>query len=430
MKLARSLLLGTTAAVLLAAAPTGAHAGAFGSRAQSTIALGQAFAGNASGAAGVTSAFWNPATITMRPGYNSEYNFTYVDASARINVLAPTPTLPLGNTGELAQSGLAPASATSYQITDQVWLGLTTGAPYGNITKPNETWAGQTYSRSSRVISLSFAPIIGIKVTDWLSIGAGPSLEYFKVRLRSAAGVAGPAAAGNVLLEGDEWNAGVLAGVTITPMAGTDLGFGFRSGVNHDLEGTLRTPLGVTPIRVNLTLPDTFTFGLTQAISSNFRVNLGFEWQTWSNLQTPIITLRNGSTPVVPFPLNYKDGYLFSLGGEYQYDPRWTLRAGVAYEISPIDVSNRSTRLPDTDRIYTSVGASYAWNDKLTINASYAHIFSVGNNRVQITPGNPLYNGLPFFGIANADVNYFSAGFRYRWDDPKVAEVSPLIRKF
>ncbi|WP_244625490.1 SDR family NAD(P)-dependent oxidoreductase [Methylobacterium mesophilicum] len=55
------------AAALLASVcgMTEAHAGAFGIREQSTQAQGLSYAGAASGSGGVSSIFWNPATITM-----------------------------------------------------------------------------------------------------------------------------------------------------------------------------------------------------------------------------------------------------------------------------------------------------------------------------------------------------------------------------
>ncbi|MDB5513183.1 MAG: rane protein involved in aromatic hydrocarbon degradation [Enterovirga sp.] len=428
MGLGRSLLVGAGSAALLGASATGASAGAFGLRSQSTVGIGQAFAGTASGAAGVSSAFWNPATITMNPGYNSEYNATLVDASARIRVLAPTPTAGFGSSGELAQLAPVPATYSTYQINDTVWLGLASAAPFGSITKPNTVWAGQTYSRSSRIQSLNFAPLLGVKINEWLSVGIGPTVQYFKVRLNQASGIA--PTAGNIILEGDSLAAGVTAGATITPMPGTVFGIGWRSGIQHEVEGTFRTPLAVLPVRVNVNLPDQVTFGVTQAITGNFRLSAGFEWMNWSKLGTPSIRLATLGNPVAPFPLNYKDGYLYSFGGEYQIDPQWAVRAGIAYEVSPIDVSNRSTRLPDTDRIYGSVGASYAWSEKITFNASYSHIFAVGNKQLRLTAGNPLFNGLPFFGVTEADVNLFSLSARVRWDDPKVAEAAPIIRKF
>ncbi len=425
----RTLLLAAVSGLAVAGSVGAAHAGAFGLRTQSTIALGQAFAGNASGAAGVSSMFWNPATITMQPGYTSEYNFSYVDASARIRVLPPTPTLALGaNSGELAQDAFVPASFSAYQVNDRIWVGLASAAPFGSITKPNTVWAGQTYSRSSRVYSLNFSPTIGIKLTDWLSIGMGPTVQYFKVRLNSAAGAA--PGAGTVILEGDDVSAGASVGVLLTPMQGTAIGVGFRSSIRHELNGTFRTPAGVVPVRVGLNLPEQLTVGLSQAISNDLRLNLGFEWMNWSRLGTPAIVASNFGLPVGPFALRYKDGYLYSIGGEYRLNNQWELRAGAGYEVSPIDVSNRSTRLPDTDRVYASVGASYQWNEKLKINASYAHYFSVGNKALRIVPGSALYNGLPFYGETRADVNVLSLGATYRWDNPQVAEAAPIVRKY
>src|SRR3954463_13346399 len=49
-----------------------AHAGAFGIREQSATAQGESFAGVAAGSGGLASMFWNPATITMTPGIQTE----------------------------------------------------------------------------------------------------------------------------------------------------------------------------------------------------------------------------------------------------------------------------------------------------------------------------------------------------------------------
>ena len=135
-------------------------------------------------------------------------------------------------------------------------------------------------------------------------------------------------------------------------------------------------------------------------------------------------------TAAAGVPFGYKDGFYYALGGEYQIDPRIALRAGVAYETSPIDQSNRGTRLPDTDRIHASIGATYKYSDKIDLTASYEHIFQVGNRGIRIVPGNPVYNGLPLFGTVDADANIFGLAIKYRWDDPKVAQAAPLVRKY
>jgi long-chain fatty acid transport protein len=434
MRLNRTTILAGVSTAVLLAGTTGAFAQAFGLRTQSTNSLGAAFAGNASGMAGQSSIFWNPATITMRPGRNSEFNFTYVAPDSRIFPTAPTPTVGLGPSGDIGQDAFVPGSFSSYQFNENVWVGIASGSLFGSITKPNPVWAGQTYSRSSRITSLNFAPMVGYKLNEFVSVGAGPVVQYFKVRLNSAAGVG--ALSPNVILEGDDYDVGLIAGVTVTPFAGTTLGVGYRSSIRHDVEGTLRVPSAVlppavvTPVAVNVNLPEQITFGVTQQVTQQFKASFGFEWQNWSRLGIPGIRSQVNGAPVTGLPLRYKDAFLYSVGGEYQLLPELALRAGVAYLATAIDNNNRSTRLPDTDRIYASIGASYKVTEKLTINGAYSHVFGVGDTRIRITPGNPQFNGLPFFADTETSVDVVSVSLGYRWDDPAVAVPAPIIRKF
>ena len=150
MSIHNSVRIGATALLFTSYVVTDASAGAFGLREQSTEAQGMAFAGAASGSGGVSSMFWNPATITMNPGFVAEQNFSFLKPSATI-----TPTVGsnpgfarLGPSGDIGQGAVLPAGATSYQLNDCLWLGLSTGAPFGLVTKPRDVWAGEVYGRS------------------------------------------------------------------------------------------------------------------------------------------------------------------------------------------------------------------------------------------------------------------------------------------
>lgn len=65
----------------------------------------------------------------------------------------------------------------------------------------------------------------------------------------------------------------------------------------------------------------------------------------------------------------------YGLGLSYAYDDTWTFRAGLAYEETPVSDEYRTPRIPDQDRKWVSLGASYKYSDKITIDAGYAHIF-------------------------------------------------------
>jgi len=424
----RLLRHSTLAAVSLAAllavqAP--AFAGGFAVREQSATGQGLAFAGVASGSGHLSSTFWNPATITMAPGFQSEAHLSLAIPTVKIQPLPPTPTLAFGPSGDIGQDAVVPTGYSSYQVNDFLWVGLSSTAPFGLVTDPREIWAGQVYSRSSRIFSLNVNPIVGVKVDDWLSFGAGAMVQYFDVRLKRAVGVL--QAAPSAILEGDDYGFGFTAGVTLTPFAGTTTGIGYRSMIHQDVEGTLNTPGVSVPIRASINTPEEVTVGLSQAITPNLMLHAGFEWQNWSRLGTQAIVGPLG--PVSALPLNYDDGYFYSLGLEYRATDRLTLRAGVAYEQSPIDTQIRSTRLPDNDRYWASVGTTYQWNEKLSFDVAYTYIWAK-DTPIRIVPGHQDFVGLPFIADVDSNVNIVSAAIRYRWDDPKVAIPAPVVQKY
>ena len=416
-----------------------ARAGAFAIREQSTQAQGLAFAGAAAGSGGVSSMFWNPAVITMNPGFVAEQNLTFINLQSEIRPAPGTnPAFaPLGGSGDIGQGAVLPAGATSRQLTDRLWLGLATDAPFGLITKPKQVWSGEAYGRSSRIFSLAINPVLAFKVTDWLSIAAGPNVEYFRLTLRQAVPIPGitPSLYPSAFLKGESWGAGFTAGATIMPRDGTVLGIGYRSSIHHDIDGSIGVPLvALAPtagqVRAKLNTPEKLSVGLTQALSPVARVNVGVEWDNWSRLGTVGIVSKTLNLPVSNLPLNYKDGFLYAIGAEYDATPGLTLRGGFAYEVSPIDFANRSVRLPDGDRYIASIGASYRWSEKLTLNVAYSHFF-LDRSRVLAGVGRD-YNvaNIAFAGVVDASADVVSVGFRYVFDAPPPPIPAPLVRKY
>lgn len=430
----RSFMLTAVSLTALAAATSSASAGGFGIREQSATAQGVSFAGAASGSGGLSSMFWNPATITMAPGWQSENHLSFIIPESKITPVAGTSPLllPLGPSGDIGLDAAVVAGYNSYQVNDRLWVGLSAGAPFGLATKPNFTSAGQPYARTARIVSFNVNPVIGFKVNEWLSIAAGPTFQYFDLKSRRASGFAPTSP--NITVEGDDIGVGFTAGVTLTPFAGTSLGVGFRSSVHHRLEGNLLTPVSVTPVSANVNTPETVTVGLSQQVTQDLRLHAGFEWTNWSRLKTPAIVGPAG--PIAGFPLNYKDGYFYSVGAEYQFLPQWVVRAGVAYEDSPITEAVRSPRLPDNDRIWLSLGASYQWSDKLSFDLAYSHIF-VRNTRIRIVQGQQDFiadprlpgGGLPLVADVDSRVDIVSVGMKYRWDNPARPIPAAIVAK-
>ena len=450
----RILTASATSAVLLGAIE-GAEAGAFALREQSPTAQGAAFAGVAAGEGGLSSMYWNPATITRLPGWNNQWGFSVVLPYASVTPLPFSATNPTGNrgaSGDIGLNAVIPSSYSSYQVNDWLWAGLSVNAPFGLATKAPFNWSGQVYGRTSEARTTSIAPTLAIKVNDWISFGASFQAMRMSVRLTSAIGV--PAAAATLPgaplaeLKGNSWGYGFTAGVTLTPFAGTELGLGYRSQIREDLSGTFinQVAVGALPaatavggaygIKSKVTLPDMVTVGLRQRVSNDLTFLAGFEWTHWGRFTSFPVCLTSPApfAGVCPAPLalnfRYKDGWFASVGGEYKWNPELTLRAGLAYEKSPITSTVRAVRLPDSDRVWATVGAGYQISKKLSVDVSYAHIFAK-NGTIDIVAGHPAFNGLPYHARTRGHVDILSAALSYRWDDPTVVTPgAPIVRKY
>lgn len=435
----------STAALLAAGA---ASASSFAIRSgQSAEGLGMAYAGAASGGIGMGSMAWNPATVTMFPGRNSQWNFTYLLPEGDYQPTTPTRVIvgpgvtvpntvlggsPLG-TGNIGGDGaFIPASYSAWQLTDRFWIGMTTGAPFGLRSKAdNQFHAAQTYGRSAKVRSINVSPSAGYQVNDWLSIGAAFQIQYLKANLKQAAGLT--AAAPNAILDGDTIDFGYRFGVNLTPWQGGAIGIAYRSSIRQTLEGKFFTPAGAIPIKANLNLPDSVVFGVSQQINEQWQVHAGVEWTNWSRFRRiPIVSRLNGA-PVTSLNFVYDDSWFFSGGVEYKYNQQLTLRAGVGYELSAVNDVNRTVFISDNDRLWLSAGMSYKFSEKLNLDLGYTYIH-VNKASVNYGPGHPQFNpAAPVLYTAEAKptIHIVSAALTYRWDNPaEVIPVRPVVRKY
>ena len=275
--------------------PPEAHAGgAFAISTQGAYALGTAFAGVASGSAGLPSIYWNPAAITRFAGRNVSAGATLVFPYADITPQPGTDPLllPLGGTGDIAEDAVIPTFQLGWQVNERLWLGLSANAPFGLSTHAPDTTASQLYGRKSEAVSFSLSPSVGYKVNDWLSVGAAVQLLYFDAKLTQA-DTPLPDSPGSEITS-DGYGVGYSLGVTITPAKGTTIGIGYRSRIETDQEGDFTsdalTPAGRFDVEATLTLPETLTVSLEQVVSESTKVFATYEFTGWDTFDLfPVI---------------------------------------------------------------------------------------------------------------------------------------------
>ncbi len=420
-------LSGAAGALLLSTALVApALAGGFAIREQSAEYQGMSFAGSATSGGGLSGMYWNPAVAAYAPaGIYSESHYAGILAESEIKAGPGSALLALGaESGDIAKDAIVGASYYSYRLSDRAVLALSINSPFGLVTEPsNRVWAGMTQARTSDIKTYNFSPTLAYRVTPTLAVGVGLQIQHMEGRLKSASAPA--AAAPNAVVSGDDTTFGFTAGVNWTPVAGTHIGLGFRSSMDQTLEGTFSlagTAFAPAAIKAGVTLPEIVTLSLRHAINANWALLGTVEWTNWSRLQKLDVVCAQGAAALCPLgqgsvinslPLNWHDGWFVSAGLENRYSEKLTLRTGLAYEISPIqNATERTLRAPDMDRLWASIGATYAYNEKITLDFAYTHIFGIGDDKIDRTD-----NFGRFVGSVDTQIDIVSVALKMKMGD-------------
>ncbi|MBZ8135296.1 OmpP1/FadL family transporter [Afifella sp. IM 167] len=420
-KFTRTLRGSVAAAALLAViGASAAHAGGFALREQSAYGQGMSFAGVAAGGS-LSSMFWNPATLSAVMGFQSETVATYIAPTSDVRIT--TPGVLAQSQGDVGENAILPSSYYGYRLNDHIVLGLGINAPFGLATKYplNSALRGTVvppgvniaFAGTTEVFTMSANPAIAYQFNEYITVALGAVLQYADVRLTDQFL---PGLGVSALDGADDFAFGLTAGIQVKPMEGTEIGLGYRSRINHEIDGPLRTAAGTFQVKGDgFNTPDTVTLGIRQRITDAFRLTAGVEWANWSHFKAVDLT---GAPVPVSLGFNYNDSWFFALGGEYDFNEALTVRAGVARELAPIDDANRSFRLPDNDRWWLSAGASYKATERFSFDVGYSYIFADDTNILTAAAGGPAANSI-FGGTSDADVHVFTAALKMKFGGPR-----------
>lgn len=439
---AASCCVGVLAAIGAAAALSigPAEAGGFAIREQSASSQGASFAGNAAGY-DLSSMFWNPAAVSVKgPGLNTESHYSLIVPRADITVesingtpVAVTPFASIAESGNIASPAVSGASYGAYQLSENLFVGMSLTSPFGLSTEPdNNSYLAAGLGRSTKLLTVNANPIVGYKIAPGITIAAGFQAQYADGELKFATGGPfGPSSG----FEGDDWAFGGTAGILIQPSPSTSIGLGYRSRLSHTLEGDFYTNGSlftagqaiVSKAEADINLPDIVTLSLRHAIASNVRVLATVEWSNWSRFEDlTVVSQENtftvfnlfeispattaGST-IASIPAGWDDGWFFSLGGEYDAMQNLTLRAGVAYEVSPVREANqRILGIPDSNRLWLSFGATTQITQSMTVDVAYTHIV------MDDAPfDRTSFLGVNFQGNVDAATDILAVSMKTRW---------------
>lgn len=423
-------------ATIGAMSPEVAEAAGYALKEQSTTAQGNAFAGATAGADDVSFMFFNPAALgwIARP----EARLEAVLLQPRIELerssgstSAGTPITGREHDGNVAKGAVVPAFYLAAPVMPLVTAGIGVNVPFGLETEYRRNWVGRYHGVQSKLEAININPALAWRPFRWLSMGGGFQAQYVDGRLTNAIdfGTIGAervpnaqpgAQDGLAKLRGNDWSYGANAGVMVEPLPGTRLGLAWRSQIQHRLKGRVnfrdddagiaRTIRQSNPqlftnssASLDLDTPQSVSFGLRQAITSDLDVMAEVQWTDWSAFDQLTVEFDNPAQPDNVTEEEWHDSWFFALGSTYRLDPAWTLRGGIAFDQAPVRTRYRTPRIPDANRYWLSVGAGYEPNDWLGFNLGLTYIF-LDDSRVRLRVEDPTTDAR-----GNLDADYESS---------------------
>ncbi|MET0289263.1 MAG: outer membrane protein transport protein [Pseudoxanthomonas sp.] len=432
-----------------------AHAAAFQLKENSAKGLGRAFAGQGSAPDDASIIVVNPAGMRLLEGTQFQADVSAISFGAEFTgnaTYANGAPVSGGNGGDAGM--IAPVPAMYFHLPlgehDNMHLGATVTVPFGFKTEYDSSWVGRYNGLKTELQAVDLNLAFSYDVNPYVSFGASVFAERLDVDLSSALDMGGilngaaqqraaaatlaaggtPAQAqanaraaaaaaaaqgfspgsadGQLRIEGNETSVGFTLGTLLSPVEGTNIGFSYRSEVEHKITdgdaGFTIPPNAAAALaasapgtfidsngRATITLPASLTASFTHRVNDQWQVMAEVTRTAWSKFDRVTVEY-DSNQPDSVLPFYYRDTTFASIGADFKVNDALTLRGGLAYDQTPTTYEHRDVRVPDTTRKWLSVGMSYAASDKLEYSVGYTHLFT-SDPDVTSTSATSVVNG-------------------------------------
>lgn len=279
----------------------------------------------------------------------------------------------------------------SYRVKENSkWtIGLGVNNPFGNGLEYDDDWAGQFVIRKIELKTFSVQPTASFKINDKVGMGAGFAYYFGDLLLRRGIPVADSSNTfGEAELTGTGMGFGVNVGIFYNISSKFSLGATFRSPIKmkvDDGDAEFTVPAGIsdsfpkTTFNSEIILPLAANIGLGYHINDKFLLAFDVNYTGWFSYDTLRFDYAFNSEQLedTELPKNYRGSFTFRLGAQYDVLEKLSARAGVYFDMTPVEDGYLSPEGPDANRIGCSVGLTYQPSEKVGVDASLIYVRSI-----------------------------------------------------
>ncbi|MUJ29950.1 outer membrane protein transport protein [Aliivibrio fischeri] len=397
----------------------------------SATGLGRAYAGEAAIADGADAQWRNVAMLTYLEGTQISVGGIYVNPNIDVegqSSMSPTST----KSEDFAHDAFIPNLYVSHRVNQQLAIGFAVGTNYGMETDLGTDFTGTNFGNEASVITKEINVNMAYQINQQFSIGGGVRYVIAEGSFGAVAPTQTPTfhpslpKPGTTLkyMEGTDeawgWQVGTAWQINDT----NRIGFNYKSEVKLDLTGHAngvgfdlyaQNPSDRYSGSMELALPATAELASFHQLNDKLAIHASFNWTDWSSfekLEANIPSLKVATQEIKQE--NWEDNYRLAVGGTYALDQKVTLRTGIAYDTSAVSEENRTATIPETDRLWLSMGAGYAWSDNLTLDAGFTYIFAKDAKMHEKDPKSAPFGGT-FEGETTGNVWLVGVQANYRF---------------
>ncbi len=407
----KAALAASAGLLALVASSPAAWAAGFQIREQSGSSQGMSFANAATATDDISTMFFNPAGLAFHDGHQAvtvasgiNPNAKFKGGSASTVVSSPISTAPgFSSNKDIGPPAFVPASYAMMSVTDDLKLGLAITAPFGLKTQNEEGWIGRYHALDSRLTTININPTVAYRVMPNLALGVGFVAQRTSAKLSQAIdfGTIGAALTvpgslpggqdGRAVIRGDDWGFGFTVGAMYEPIDSLRFGVSYRSQVKHTVKGKAEFDLGAsgqgaaisgltgafvnTGISADATIPDVISMGVSYDVTDRWTISAEADWTDWSDFDELVIEFDNPAQSDSFTEESWHDSWFLAIGTSYDITDDLTIRGGFAYDQGASPTRTRTPRIPDEDRYWISVGATYEPFEWASVSLGYTHIF-------------------------------------------------------
>lgn len=187
-------------------------------------------------------------------------------------------------------------------------------------------------------------------------------------------------------LKGDKWGFGWNAGLLYEINENNRLGFAYHSPIKLNFKGKYSNtiPVAISGVvdtvtggatiagALKLTLPSFWEISGYHKLTDSLAVNYSYKRTNWSSFKS-LNSYNSEGGELFHKDENFNDASRIALGLSYDVNEALTVRTGIAYDESA-SVTSPSISIPDTDRTWYSLGATYRFTPNLAADIGYSHI--------------------------------------------------------